>query len=146
MHIPDRLRQTVHLSEQTHADILDVSEVTYVALAERFRHSIDVVHRVGLCVPASRLMVANLCHRGYSAAQVPVPRRLYHFYAQIPSEETGEGVVVDPTWQQFLAVQLITPEMPKVLMGTSDEVVAMARSYGVGASKLDAYRPRVSGS
>lgn len=48
--------------------------------------------------------------------------------------------MVDSTWQQLLVEGLIRPEMPKVLIGTPDEAVEYARSYGMESYKLDAYR------
>lgn len=55
----EQLRQTAHLSEGTHAVILDAAEETYDELAAKFTNrSRDEIHRVGLCVPASELMIA----------------------------------------------------------------------------------------
>ena len=134
--------KTPHLSERTQADIHEVAEETYDALATEFEKPRDRIHRIGLCVPATRLMQNGLLERGYQAGKIRAPIWILHYYVSLPSElSDGARVFVDATWQQFLKEDQIRSDMPEMLMGTGDEVVETARGYGVGSRELDAYRP-----
>ncbi len=137
-----QLGQTEHLSRLTQADILDASEETYGRLAVIYNRDIAVAHRDGLCDPASRLVVRLLGEKGHEAARVPRSMPVLHFYVDLAAEVQGdERVLVDPTWQQFLEEDTLDPEMPKVLIGVRDEIVAAAQSHGVPDRFLDLYLP-----
>jgi hypothetical protein len=136
------IQQTPHLSEQTHADIFEAAESAYAVLAAKYEHPIEAIHRVPLCEPTSELIGKDLHERGYRVRPIRGPAWIVHHYLALPSEETEERVFVDPTWQQFLPRRdMKAPGMPKVLIGTPDEVITAARFYGVRANRLDAYRP-----
>ncbi|MGH7195043.1 MAG: hypothetical protein ACREJM_16135, partial [Candidatus Saccharimonadales bacterium] len=138
IHGPAELSQTEYLSQPTQADILDASEETYARLAAVYKRDIGVAHRDGLCDPASRFMVRFLGEKGHQAARVPRSMPVLHFYVDLASEvDEGERVLVDPTWQQFLDEAAVDPQMPKVLMGVRDEIVAAARGHGVPGRFLD---------
>lgn len=132
-------RQTAHLTEQTQLDILDASEETYGALVERFHAHEAKVHQLGLCIYASRLMQDNLEVKGYRPEQVQSPACLFHIYLKMHSSISAQDVLIDPTWQQFMQEKLITAEMPKVLIGTSEEVIAVGRRYGLDDLQLGVY-------
>ena len=63
-----------------------------------------------------------------------------HSYLLRRTEE-GEETVIDPTWQQFLAKDKLTDELPKVLIGSRQEVVEQARAAGVPDAVLDYWKP-----
>ncbi len=137
-----QLRQTKHLGELTQADILDAADMTYASLVADYGASPENVHCIGLCVPATKLMVGYLGAMGHRAMRVSAPRRIYHHYVSLEAEEGTEKVFADATWQQFLDAGLIRPELPKVLIGTRDELVEAARGFGVETVKLNAYMPQ----
>ena len=106
------------------------------------RHNVDpaTVHRLRVCHELSRLMVEHLVKvEGVPAVH---DNRGYHGYVALP--DTGH--IADGTWQQLLPEDRRSADLPKVLFGTRDEVIAQARSYGVPDSDLTHWQPRTAAS
>ncbi len=135
------LQQSAYLDKQTHAAIIDGSEQVYTNLAAMFRPSREVIHRVGLCVVASDLLREKLQEKGIKTVQARATGWIYHVYLALNSEVSDERILIDPTWQQFLDKELITPDTPKVLIGRIDEVTARARHHGFDEVSLGIYPP-----
>jgi hypothetical protein len=49
-------------------------------------------------------------------------------------------IVIDPTWQQFLPKDKVSERMPKVLVGTRDEIISQAQRFGVDEFTLKLWR------
>ena len=142
-------RQAARVSEKLRADIHEIAEETYDALADRYNRARDIVHRVGLCVPASTLMQEGLAERGHEAFQVCGPDgSVYHYYVALPGQSVNphvpedKDILVDPTWQQFISkdeAAKIPETLPKVLIGTSSDIIGVAHEQGLGPNVLAAY-------
>lgn len=112
-------------------NVLSASENAYKALAEK-TYGADEIHRLGVCYEITALMVASLLDNGYLVEHEirsgwTVPE---HSYVALDTGQGGE-IIADPTWQQFLPKSKATADMPKVLMGTRDDVMGQARHFGV---------------
>lgn len=119
------------LDETVRASLVSASEYAYKSLAER-AYNTEEIHRLGVCYQATALMVDSLLDNGYRVEHEirsgwTVPE---HSYVVL---DTGleDEIVIDPTWQQFLPKNKITLDMPKVLIGTRDDVIGQARYFGV---------------
>lgn len=63
-----------------------------------------------------------------------------HRYAVLDIND--EEIVIDPTWQQFLSPHLRSPELPRTLIGTREEVIAIALAAGVDHLEAQLWAPR----
>jgi hypothetical protein len=128
------------LDDETRLAILDASEHAHRTLAEEGRPFADV-HRITVCFRAAELMVDAMRNSGLHADH-EVRNSVAtgdHSYPTVTTSN-GEVIVADPTWQQFLPKGNRTDHLPKVLIGTRDQVVAKARSAGVDEATLGLWK------
>lgn len=128
-----------------HPHILSASTHAYDTVAAARKYNASNVHRMRICFWISVPLCADLVeNKGYDfwliERRLPSQwRQTEHVYLR--SGETSRGlIVVDGTWQQFVPLRNRSPALPKVAVGTPDEVVSLAQAAGVPDQKLDYWR------
>ena len=121
--------------EVAHAAIVVAAEKAYGVVAGREGRSSDGIHHEGTCHKVTKEMLRPLRDAGYE-----VSRKSYDYadladHSYLVLNISGEEIVIDPTWQQFLPESKISSKLPKVLVGTREQVIAQADHYGVGKAK-----------
>ncbi|HSX08863.1 MAG TPA: hypothetical protein VLF93_01810 [Candidatus Saccharimonadales bacterium] len=82
------------------------------------------------CLDVSEAMIPELF--AYRIKPVTVTYRFVdHGYLILSRPDSQKFIIVDGTWQGMLASSERTAEKPKILIGTSQEVVGALRSYGL---------------
>ena len=123
------------------------SPAVYAEVARDLRTPEDTVHAERICkVIAGRLgiflkdaLIPNYVEHAVStrlASEQPADSSNYpgntsqltHYY---PVSKRDPSLIADPTWQQFLPVDLRQPTVPRVLAGERQEVIESARSFGI---------------
>lgn len=130
---------------QTDANIDAVAERTYQMIAKVFGVPYETAHRQTLCVTASDFMLRALLRDGDSTVD-QVERDVagldtgHHDY--LVSTAEGSERIIDSTWQQFLPAEASAPHLPRVLIGSREEVIAQAQVAGINDPQvLDVWRP-----
>ncbi|HSX24169.1 MAG TPA: hypothetical protein VLE74_03655 [Candidatus Saccharimonadales bacterium] len=142
------------------AEISAVADRAYDAVAQAEDLPLETIHYQEVCDKAVEFILDNLLDNGHRvervvrAAQlgreydsqghlVPIlhetrpSRRISHVYCELDAEgDETDTQVIDATWQQFLAAEKRTPELPKVLIGTHSQVLAKLQEYGITDMEL----------
>lgn len=119
------------------ADIDSAAEHAYEALAESGLPK-GQIHRMQICYEATDLLLRDLLKRGHKARHeihTDEARFVDQNYVVVQTPE-GHEIIADPTWQLYVPEESITSTTPKVLVGTRDEAIAIARDHGVSNKKL----------
>jgi hypothetical protein len=129
------------LDESTSASILLASQIAYDSLVENDGYNPEEVHRLAVCYQASALIASHLFENGYYAEHEIRSGWTVteHSYVTIDVGLNTE-IVIDPTWQQFLPKDKVSERMPKVLVGTRDEIISQAQRFGVDEFTLKLWR------
>lgn len=118
----------------------DTAEALNIAEAE--------IHRHQVCVTVSRAMLKeSLMEQNPSMKQVlrvseamgDIGVARDHSYL-LNIGEDGNETIIDPTWQQFLKPNQISDSLPKVLIGSREEVIEEARVAGVPEKALEYWK------
>ena len=140
--------QDISLLTSEHPDIIWASEYSYRLVARREGYNPENIHQKRVCAWITKPMRLSLKEQGY--VFYPFGRKLKwcwpHMYL---ISETAPGLMlVDGAWQQFVPRLKRDPELPKVLVGAPDKLVALAKDAGMRGRHLDYWRlersPRVS--
>ncbi len=131
-----------------HPDIIRASEFSYRLVARGEGYDPKDIHQKRVCAWITKPMRLSLEEQGY--VFYPFGRKLKwcwpHMY--LISEAAQGLILVDGTWQQFVPRLKRDPELPKVLVGAPDKLVALAKDAGMRGRHLDYWRlersPRVS--
>lgn len=111
------------------------ADYAYAAAASRFDLDPNTIHRTKVCHAISQCMIDHLVEGGVPATR---DSRGYHSYVEL----TGTDKIADGAWQQFLSHSDPSVDLPKVLFGTRDEVIAQAKAHGVPESYLKHWQTR----
>lgn len=106
--------------------------------AEGYRR--DDIYKAAMCAKLAALAVRELGPYGAKQETHIGSDLTTHDYLVI--ETTGNDIVADGTWQQFLPQHLRKADLPKVLVGTRDEVALDALRYGVDKGKIELWDER----
>ena len=119
-----------------HPDILSMSLGAYAVLGNITGKDPETIHRRRWCVGVTLAFYEGLEEMGYTPRTVIRTRGLLqpHHYLDLESERGL--ILVDGTWQQYVPRNKRNPSLPKVAVGTADEVVALAVNAGVADRNL----------
>jgi hypothetical protein len=108
--------------------VSEVAESIYHSIANRFETDVSTVHRSQFCGYVEPVLRGALAERGVEVAErvVHFPSGGVHRFVQTP-----DGRLWDPTWQQFLPADKLSPDLPKVLGGTPEEVQEYLNQIGM---------------
>lgn len=124
-------------------DLVDASETAYQAVAAQTGRPAGEIHTRALCVDVIRSMGGALCAngKGYRAAwrETAFGSRSHMLLSLYPPG-FDIRLFADPVWQQFRRVGMAAPDLPKLLVGTSPEMVAQALAYGFNEHEAAAWR------
>lgn len=116
------------------ADIRKAADYAYTTIGEQKHVSPEYVHRMGVCLDATALMLKKMQAGGYDVERVVrQDQDIVHSYLVINGE-----IIVDPTWQQFRGGGI--GSAPDVLVGTLPEVLETERAHGIGENVLRLYQ------
>ena len=102
----------------------------YEIIAREQGEPAEVAHTKPWCRGMTTTMVLALFEIGETPQVNARGGRLdEHRYVTIGDDDLQ--IVIDPTWQQFLPPDRLTPELPKILIGTRPEVMRFAQEAGV---------------
>jgi hypothetical protein len=132
-----------------HPQIVGASRYAYETVAEREGYPLDTLHERRACFWVSIPLCAELVEQGGHDFSI-VSRRLNsrwrraeHVYLR--SAETARGpIIVDGTWQQFVPRKNRGTYLPRVAVGTPEEIVSMAQNAGVSDRNLEYWRMPIS--
>lgn len=114
------------------AHIKAITEQGYHDLAQENNVDVETVHAQPYCRPMSTILMLGFFERGVDAQVNSRGGRLdEHRYVTIGGDADTAEIVIDPTWQQFLAEEKRLDTLPKVLVGTRTEVIDFAVQSGV---------------
>ena len=115
-------------------DILSSAEVAYATVAARLGESPSQMPHSNSCLDVVDEMGRHLLDglkKGYAAkSSYVIFNFLDHLYLSIYPPNSERRILADPTWQQFLPEEQQTPEKPKVLIGTPEEIGKQLLMYG----------------
>ena len=130
-------------SDDLQTEIMTAARRAYETLAREGMPA-EAMHKLCVCYQASALITDSLVENGYTAThEIQNGSTVVEHSFVTVKTRNGEELLVDPTWQQFLPKDKITPELPRVLIGDRSEVIAKAREFGVDekALKIWEYQP-----
>jgi hypothetical protein len=106
--------------------ITETAEELYGDFAARFETDPSIVHRGEFCGYVPPQLKTELENQG-----IEVNERSGRLADGTPHShlETTDGVIIDPTWQQFVDPSKLSPDLPKVLTGTPDEIRDFLHSH-----------------
>lgn len=108
--------------------IEEIAEGIYRDTAYRFDTDQNTVHRDRFCGLIEPLLAKAILQNGiaYTERVVSFINGGAHRYG-----ETLDGRIWDGTWQQFLPPDKLSPDLPKVLSGTQEEIRSYLEQLGV---------------
>lgn len=130
----NQINQAANEAYQSTAEALDIAE--------------KEIHKHQVCITISRAMLKeSLIEQNPSMSQVlrvseamgDIGVARDHSYLLNTSED-GNETIIDPTWQQFLKPNQISDSLPKVLIGSREEVIEKARVAGVPEKALEYWK------
>lgn len=93
-----------------------------------------------VCIDVSRIACQNLIHSGFDAKveQRRGVTTLYHAYVCLFEAEVPlNDLIADGTWGQFLPENtVVSDDIPRVLWGSREKVIAEGLRYGVAQRKI----------
>ncbi len=143
-------------------DVSVVGEEALHAVAYERGFSFEDAHFQEACGPVTDIMIPELTKLGYNIPskrgerhmtfvgwkydehgtslpinEQPEKSAVVHRFPVIDFDGTPEHeVIADATWQQFLTPQQRTPDLPKVLAGTREDVQAFLEGKGLDGKDL----------
>lgn len=115
-------------------DVIVSAEKAYQKVGAALGISPDSVYLTPNCVDVIDQMgneLLNVLQKGYRALRMDVTFLFKdHQYISIVPPNSERRIIADPTWQQFLPAAQRTPDKPKVIIGTPEEVGKQLLSYG----------------
>jgi len=111
--------------------IEDAAEQAYKIIANREGAPLDEVHSQGNCHKVTSDMRRRLSDIGYDVEREIRHDRALGDHSYLTLDISEDEIIIDPTWQQFLPSARVSSELPKILIGTRDEVKSQARNFGV---------------
>ncbi|MGZ6005016.1 MAG: hypothetical protein ACXWLH_02595 [Candidatus Saccharimonadales bacterium] len=118
-------------------DIKRAGDITYDQLTNSGLPASEV-HRMQICYEASDLLMSHLVEMGHQVRReihTPENRMGDQNYVVIENPD-GSEIIADPTWQLYVKPEAVRPDTPRVLAGSRDEAIAIARDHGVTPDKL----------
>ncbi len=96
-------------------------------------------HRARLCQWISHIMLNKLVREGYKPLQILRAGQKVNEHSYLSFRNGDLEVIADATWQQFAPRK--RDDLPKILLGTREEVVSQALDAGVNEKYLDLWMP-----
>lgn len=120
-----------------HPDIIDSFEDAYDrAAAPELGQPRESIYLEAACLAVSQFACANLIDRGYASRIFMRELRSGGAHHYLRLSDASDDKIADGTWQQFLPEAVLLDDngaanIPKVLVGTPQEVAGTAYYYGV---------------
>jgi hypothetical protein len=114
-----------------HPDILRVAKYGYAVLGQATRKDSRAIYRRRYCCGVKLTFYDGFTRLGYDPRSVIRTRGLLQPHHYLDLESDRGLILVDGTWQQFVPRSKRTPSLPKVAVGTADEIVNLAANAGV---------------
>lgn len=119
-----------------HPDILQLAKYGYGLLGAVLRKQPDELFRKRYCGGVTSAFYETLPTLGYDPWVVTRARGFLQPHKFIGLESDSGWVWVDGAWQQFVARRKRIASLPKIAVGTPDEVVDLAAKAGVREPNL----------
>jgi hypothetical protein len=119
-----------------HPDILTMAKYGYAVIGQCVRKDPETIYQKRWCRGVKLAFYDGLVKLGYDPRSVIRARGLLQTHHYIDLESERGLILVDGTWQQFVPRKKRTGSLPKVAVGTAEEVVDLATNSGVADANL----------
>lgn len=114
-----------------HPDIQRMAKYGYALLGQCIRGNPENFYRRRLCIGVKLAFYDGLIKLGYDPRSVTRTRGYLQRHDYIDLESDRGLILVDGSWQQFVPREKRTASLPRVAVGTPEEVVDLAANAGV---------------
>jgi hypothetical protein len=120
--------------DQLYSDAYNAAEEAYAEIIAEPEFVDFAPHRARVCNWASYIIVKSLTQKGHTVFIGDYGTLLVPCHYYVTCELEDKQIKIEPTWQQFTPEHQHNEGAPKMLFGSTEEVVATATTYGVSES------------